>query len=197
MELVETAPDGTSFLLSGSAMTGKYELLMALLSATDTLVVATDTDAVTIREQYHARAGSGTLSVVDCASRPRGLETDDTGDVRYVSGPGNLTRIGTAFTDLLESCSDTTGRVGLHSASSLVINSELRSVYRFLQVFTGQVRSAGWSCFATFDPTMHDEQTRNTVLDPFDARIETRESDGRREARITGLGPESSDWLAF
>ncbi|WP_245998545.1 DUF7504 family protein [Halalkalicoccus subterraneus] len=196
-ELVDSAPDGSSFLLSGPAMTGKYELLVGLLAGADALAVATDTDAATIREDYRAQDGTGTLSVVDCASRPRGVETADAEGVRYVSGPGNLTRIGTAFTDLLDRRSETVGRVGLHSVSPLLIYSKLRSVYRFLQVFTGQVRSAGWACFATFDPTMHDERTTNTVLDPFDVRIETRENEGRREARITGLGPESSDWLAF
>ncbi|ELY34971.1 hypothetical protein C497_14582 [Halalkalicoccus jeotgali B3] len=178
-------------------MTGKYDLLVGLLSATDAIVVTTDTDESTVRDDYREWAGSGTLSVVDCASRSRGVETPDSEDVRYVSDPGNLTRVGTAFTDLLDRRSGTTGRVGLHSISPLLVYADLRSVYRFLQVFTGQVRSSGWSCFATFDPTMHDEQATNTVLDPFDARIETRETDGRREARVAGLDPNASEWMAF
>lgn len=195
--VVDAVPDGSSLLISGPPMTGKYDLFVELLAAGPAIAVATDTDAATLREDYGELAPDQRLSVVDCASRPRGLETADDDATRYVPGAGNLTRIGTTFTDLVEDRSDGDVRVGLHSLSPLLIYSELRSVYRFLQVFTGQVHSADWLCLATFDPTMHDDRTVNTVLDPFDGVVETREHRGRREARIRGIDPRPSDWTAF
>lgn len=195
--VVDSVPDGSSLLVSGPSMTGKYDLFVELLAAGPAIAVVTDTDTSTLREDYGSFAPEERLSVVDCASRPRGLETADDDATRYVSGAGNLTRIGTTFTDLVEDRSGSDVRVGLHSLSPLLIYSELRPVYRFLQVFTGQVHSADWLCLATFDPTMHDDRTVSTVLDPFDGVIETREHEGRREARIRGLGPHSSEWTAF
>lgn len=195
--LVESAPDGTSVLISGPPITGKYDLFVRLLASVRAIAVSTDTDARTLREDCRAFSEPDLLSVVDCVSHARGVETPEFDGVRYVSGPRNLTRIGTSFTALLDQCSEGSIRVGLHSISPLLMYAELRSVYRFLQVFTGQAQSAGGLCIATFDPTMYDESTTNTVTDPFDARIETRVDDGKREARITGLNPEPSDWLAF
>lgn len=196
-DLIEAASDGASFLISGPPLTGKYDLLVRLLSAGRAIAVSTDTDVTTLRADFGELSNPELLSVVDCASRARGVETPELDGVRYVPGPGNLTRIGTAFTTLLDQHSDEPIRVGLHSISPLLMYAELRSVYRFLQVFTGQVQSAGGLCIGTFDPTMHDDSTVNTVLDPFDARVETRIHEGTREARVTGLDPESSDWLAF
>jgi hypothetical protein len=196
-DLIEEAPAGASFLISGPPMTGKYDLFVQLLSAERAIAVSTDTDARTLRADFGELSNPDSLSVVDCASHARGAETPELDGVRYVPGPGNLTRIGTAFTSLFDQHSDETIRVGLHSISPLLMYAELRSVYRFLQVFTGQIKSAGGLCLGTFDPTMHDESTVNTVLDPFDARIETRLNKGTREAQVTGLGSESSDWLVF
>ncbi|MDL5361084.1 hypothetical protein [Halalkalicoccus sp. NIPERK01] len=195
--IVESVPAGSALLVSGPPMTGKYDLFVRLLAGSEAIAITTDTDASTLREDYAAVAASERLSIVDCVSRSRGAATADSADVRYVPGPGNLTRIGTAFTDLVDSRTGDDVRVGLHSVSPLVMAAELRSVYRFLQVFTGQVRSAGWLCLATFDPTMHDERTVNTVLDPFDACIDTRERDGRREARIRGFDSRAGEWTPF
>jgi hypothetical protein len=195
--LIEEAPAGASFLISGPPMTGKYDLFVQLLSAGHAIAVSTDTDAKTLREDFGEHSNPDSLSVVDCASHARGAETPELDGIRYVPGPGNLTRIGTAFTSLFDQHSGGAIRVGLHSVSPLLMYAELRSVYRFLQVFTGQVETAGGLCLGTFDPTMHDESTVNTVLDPFDARIETRLNNGTRKAQVTGFGPESSDWLTF
>ncbi len=195
-DIVESVPPGSALLVSGPAMTGKADLFVRLLAAGEAIAITTDTDASSFREQYAALASPARLSTIDCVSRTRGLDTPDSADVRYVSGPGNLTRIGTAFTDLLDRHGNDV-RVGIHSLSPLLMAAELRSVYRFLQVFTGQIESAGWVCFVTFDPTMHDERTVNTVLDPFDGVIETRENGGRREARIRGLDPQIGEWTPF
>lgn len=195
-DMVETVPDGAALLVSGPPMTGKYDLFVRLLAAGEAIAITTDTDAPTLREDFAAFSAPERLSIIDGASRTRGLDTPDREDVRYVPGPGNLTRIGTAFTDVVEDRTDSGVRVGLHSISPLLMHSELRSVYRFLQVFTGQIQAAGWLCLATFDPTMHDEQTVNSVLDPFDGVIETRE-EGRREARIRGIDPQPGEWTPF
>lgn len=195
--ITDSVPGGSAILVSGPPMTGKYDLFVELLAGGPAIAIATDTDAATLREDYAGFAPSERLSVVDCASHTQGVETDDDHDTRYVPGAGNLTRIGTAFTDLVEERVGSGIRVGLHSLSPLLVYSELRSVYRFLQVFAGQVRGEGWLCLATFDPTMHDEQVVSTVLDPFDGVVETRENGGRREARIKGIDPQPSDWTAF
>ncbi len=195
-EVIDSVSDGSSLLVSGPPMTGKYDLLVRLLSGGDAIAITTSTSATTLREDHGASSPQGRLSIIDCVSHARGLETTDSKATRYVPGPGNLTRIGTAFTALIEDHSDSDVRVGLHSISPLLMQSELRSVYRFLQVLTGQVEAAGWLCFATFDPTMHDEQTVSSVLDPFDGVIETREQ-GRREARIKGLDPTPGEWAPF
>lgn len=191
-------PEGACLLVSGLPMTGKYDLLLDVLATdTDAIIITTNTSAETLREDYSTSGDPGQLSIIDCVSRSSGLETADSEDVRYVSAPSNLARISTAFTDLSEQYTNGAVQVGLHSLSPLLVDNDLRSVYRFLHILTGQVRSADWLYLATLDPTMHDEQTVNTVSDPFDGVVETRDHEDQRETRVKSLDSTPTKWTPF
>ena len=198
-------PAGTNLLVTGPPMTGKYELLLEVLAATveGTIVVTAEHSATRVRDDYGQVPGSvpgDALGIVDCVSAQRGVEdvTDDA-HTRYVPTPENLTRIGVKFTQFFDDYRSRYDRisVGLYSVSQLLMYSDVREVYQFLQVLTGKIQSADWLGAAVLDPTMHDAQTYNTLQNSFDAVLETRESEGRREFRVRGLEPEASDWAPF
>ncbi|EJN60307.1 DUF7504 family protein [Halogranum rubrum] len=192
---------GQSVLISGPPMTGKYEVLLRQLtsSADRLIVVSTDTPADQIRRDVadYADLPEEALGIVDCTSKASGKDVSDTDTVRYVSSPENLTQVGVQFTALCEQFQGDDVAVGLHSLSPLLMYWDVDRVYQFLRVFLDRVRSSSWCCAAVVGSTMHDEQVLHTLYDPFDAIIETRESDEGRQLRRRGRREAASEWTTF
>jgi KaiC/GvpD/RAD55 family RecA-like ATPase len=201
---VEAVPAGTAVLVAGPPMTGKYGLALDVLAASSeaAVLVSTNRPAARVVEDYRAVAGEvpdAHLGVVDCVShdeRTRSLPESET--VRYVNSPRNLTRIGVAFTEILDSFSDVERvGVGLNNVSAFLMYAEEETVYKFLQVFTGQVRSREAVCVAVLD-TAGDGDRRGLVEQHFDGAIETRENDrGERECRAQGIETGRTAWTRF
>lgn len=206
--LLGELPPTTLLLISGPPLTGKYELLLRVLAEhTDRVVfISTKHQTSRLRSDYRAIAGDlpdDSIGVVDCVSQQGGHDdVQETDTVKLARSPDNLTRIGVKFTSLFERFNDPdfdghTG-VGVHSLSQLLMHADLKKVYQFLQVLSGQVRNAGWFGAAVMDVTGGDSEERETLYHHFDGVLETRESDaGDREVRLRGLGPRSSDWISF
>ena len=204
--LGELAPTAL-VLVSGPPLTGKYELMLRVLARqTDRVVfISTKHQASRLRDDYRTFAGDlpdDRIGVVDCVSQQGGAaDLQETDTVKLARSPDNLTRIGVKFTALFEAFSDDDGGhvgLGIHSLSQLLMHADLKKVYQFLQVLSGQVRNAGWFGAAVIDITGNDTEERETLFHHFDGVLETREDDGGdRQVRARGLGPRSSDWVSF
>lgn len=191
---------GTSLLVAGPPMTGKYDLLLRLLAADAdaTVVISTGDNSRRVREDYGAIESGPTeeaVGIVDCVDEGDGANET----TRYVSSPENLTQIGVKFTEFFDEYRQSYDRVtvGVNSVSELLMYSDVRQVYQFLQVLTGKIQSAEWLGACVIDPTMHDEQTVNTLQNSFDSVVETRQANDRREFRVRGMSSRASDWTAF
>jgi KaiC/GvpD/RAD55 family RecA-like ATPase len=201
---VESVPPGTAVLVTGPPMTGKYGLALSVLAANSDAVVLVSTNrpADRVVEDYRAVAGDvaeAHLGVVDCVShdeRTRSLAESDT--VKYVNSPRNLTRIGVAFTGILDSFADAERvGVGLNNVSAFLMYAEEETVYKFLQVFTGQTRNREAVCVAVLD-TAADGDRRSLIEQHFDGAIETRENDrGERECRVQDIESGPPAWTRF
>lgn len=203
---IEGLTPSSTLLVAGPPMTGKLELLLRLLGQTvdRSILVSTKYGAADILERYRAVAADPdrVAAVIDCVtdSAPES-GPDEVADVRYVGSARRLTRIGVEFTDLLGEAmaSSEPGDVGVafHTLSTLTMQSEVQQVYQFLQVFFGQVRSAGWFGIAAIDAPAGSEDVI-LLQHHFDGLLETREADGGgREYRVRGLTPTTSEWRVF
>lgn len=200
-------PDDT-VLVVGPPMTGKYELFLQVLAgyADRVILISTKNGAETLREDYRSVAGdgpAGDVAVVDCVSQRESYEdVDGAPAVKYVSSPQNLTGIGVRFTefysDFMERPVEGGTGVGLHSVSQLLMHVDVKTVYQFLQVLTGQIRSAGWTGVAVVDTGAVDDEDVQVLKHHFDGIVETRENEaGEREFRSRGFTARSSDWRQF
>lgn len=204
---VATIPRDAMVLIHGPPMTGKYELMLQTLthSFDAVIVISTKNQAPRVISDYHARSGTvdpDRIGIVDATSHFELIEDiEETQRIKFASSPDNLTQIGVKFTELFEhfqdfDSDDSHVGVGLHALSHLVMYSGLKSVYQFLQVLTGQLRTAGWFGVAVLDETTNMEQIE-TLHQHFDGRVETRENQhGVREYRLKGFNRQS-EWTAF
>lgn len=200
-----TVDPGTNLLVSGPPMTGKRQYAVDILAegvqaGDGAIVVTTKDSAVQIREDFVSLTDKEDplVGVVDCVTRQQGNPTLTDHDlVRYASSPVDLTGIGIELSELLrdfyEERSVTRNRVLLHSLSTLLMYSNLQTVFRFLHVFTGRVQSADALGLFVIDDTGHDDQTMSTLKQLFDGAIEVREEGDTRQARLVGV-EGGSEW---
>src|SRR6056297_233686 len=205
---VEVEP-GTNLLVTGPPMTGKRTLALEVLAhggrrGDGTIVVTTKDGGDDVRESLRELLGreeGGPLGIVDCVSKQQGMSPSGGDEITYASSPKDMTGIGIQLSEFLQAFYKDGGvkrnRILLHSLSTLLMYSNLQTVFRFLHVFTGRVQSADALGIFVIDSTAHDQQTMSTLQQLFDGQIEVREGeDNRSELRLRGVG-EGTDWRPF
>jgi len=136
------------------------------------------------------------LAVVDCVSENQDLgEVEGNESVRTAGSPSDMTGIGIEVSELLEASWGDKGiernRVCVDSVSTLLMYADLETVFRFLHVFTGRIRSVDGLGLFAMDPGMHDERENSTLRQLFDGSVEF--DDG--SVRVTGLTDEPTGWV--
>lgn len=203
---IDSLAAGT-YLLAGPAMSGKYDLMIGLLveglsDGEGALLITTNQDAESVYADLEDRLGGApeTVRLVDCVSDQQPTDSRLEGDqVEYVSSPADLTGIGIGVSEQLRRIADANvdrTRVGFYSLSTLLMYSELETVFRFLHVITGRIESIDGLGIVTIDPTTHDLSTTNTLKQLFDGLIELRADDGSREVRLVGIDDAPEDWVS-
>ncbi len=206
-DLADVLPDaeiepGTNLLIAGPPLTGKRQIAFDILASgadrgDGSIIVTTKDSADKVLKSFADSISPGTdpnLGVVDCVTKQRGIgSVDDDPRVKYASSPVDMTGIGINLSEFLQDFYEERGvtenRVLLYSVSTLLMYSDLQTVFRFLHVFTGRIQSADAMGVYIIDSTSHDAQTMNTLKQLFDASIELeRASDGDEpQIRTAGL----------
>ncbi|WP_134672083.1 RAD55 family ATPase [Halorussus marinus] len=202
---VEVDP-GTNLLVAGPPMTGKRRLALEVLAygsrrGDGSIVVTTKDDGEDIRASLRELLGreeGGPIGIVDCVSKQQGTNPTPSEEIAYTSSPVDMTGIGIQLSEFLQSFYSERGvkrnRIMLHSLSTLLMYSNLQTVFRFLHVFTGRVQSADALGVFVIDSTAHDQQTMSTLQQLFDGKITVRtDDDGESELKLSGIGRET-DW---
>jgi KaiC/GvpD/RAD55 family RecA-like ATPase len=177
---------GTNILLTGPPLSGKRALCLDLLaSGTEdgqgSITVTTKDSADRMLEQFAERTSyeSRPVAIVDCVTKQQGDEVPERNRVKYASSPVDMTGIGIQLSEYLQAFYQdrniTQNRVMLHSVTTLLMYSDLQTVFRFLHVFTGRVQSVEGLGLYCIDETAHDQQTLNTLKQLFDGVVEMQE----------------------
>ncbi len=195
-----TVAPGMNLLITGPPMTGKRRVALDVLaegskSGEGSIVVTTKDSAEKILTEFGNRVHSEDVHVgiVDCVSKQQGVSNlEDDRRVKYASSPVDMTGIGIKLSEFIEEFHGTrsieNNRILLHSVSTLLMYSDLQTVFRFLHVFTGRVQSAEALGVYVIDSTAHDDQTMNTLKQLFDGVLEVdTDDDGETTIATRGL----------
>jgi hypothetical protein len=167
--------DGVSTLLTGPS-TATDELLLDLVaprSEEQAVVITMNSGARTVVTELERRgADREQIGVIDCTNTD---EEIDGVSVRNLSSPGDLTGISLEFAKLFDQNAgdeSVRARVGMASVSTALMYTELRTMFRFLHVFTARIRSGDMFGAFSLDPTMHEEKAHNTIRAVFDCEAD-------------------------
>ncbi|MFP8891360.1 RAD55 family ATPase [Natrialbaceae archaeon A-CW2] len=196
----ESVTPGTNVLIAGPPLTGKRDLAFDILASgvnkgEGTIVVTTkdSADKVLTRITDRTTRTKPDIGIVDCVTKQRGMGTlDDDPRIKYASSPVDMTGIGIKLSEFLQDFYQVRdlqqNRILLHSVSTLLMYSNLQTVFRFLHVFTGRIQSADALGVYVIDSTAHDDQTMNTLKQLFDGVIEIDNDDENEQTiRTAGL----------
>ena len=204
--------EGTNILVTGNPVSGRRTFVGEAVSegvgnGEGTVYVTTDDTADEILERYTCGNSADAFGVVDCVTESQGVgDTELPNDmVKFVGSPSDMTGVGVKVSSLLKEFREERGiehsRVFVDSVSTLLMYSDLETVFRFLHVFTGRIRSIDGLGVFVVDSAMHDEKEYSTLRQLFDGVVEVEtaedgDGDGVR-ARVVGLEDEPTEWVAM
>lgn len=205
-DLAAVLPDteidpGTNVLVAGPPLTGKRQIALDILAhgahrGDGTIIVTTKDSAEKVLSEFTTVVGDVDgvdVGIVDCVTKQRGIgSVKEDPRIKYASSPVDMTGIGIKLSEFLQEFYEVRGltqnRILLHSVSTLLMYSNLQTVFRFLHVFTGRIQSADALGVYVIDSTAHDDQTMNTLKQLFDVVIEVDEGeDSEPVVRTAGI----------
>jgi hypothetical protein len=199
---INPIPAGRSLLVAGPSVAGARRLLLELTAPADATEGGIVIETNGTGQQVLADCPPDVVErvgVVDCVSLRQGA-SDLPEQVRGVSTPGDLTGIGMRVSALYESLHGSgidRVRTGLHSLTTLLTYSDLRTVSRFTHTLTGRVAASDGLGVLVIDPNAVDERVVSTLTQFCDGRIDLRSEEGGPELRIRGFPDQPSGWLGF
>jgi KaiC/GvpD/RAD55 family RecA-like ATPase len=190
----QEVPPGTNLLLEGPALSGKTDVGYGVLchgaeNGEGSLVVTNRDSAERVRAERAALFEHDTpVGLVDCVTKHQGQGSIvDSEMVQYASSPDDMTGIGIKFSELLQDFYNDLGfkrnRALFVSVSTLLMYSNVQTVFRFLHVFTSRVENAGALGLYVIEADAHDDQATSTLSQLFDGVVRV-DDDGSVDLQV-------------
>ena len=200
---------GSNIMIIGPPMSGKETIVNNIvykgLTAGDAAVIVTTREpgenVVDWFNYNNMEIPLDHLGIVDCVTKTLGVPTSDTATIRRASSPVDLTGIGVKISQFLEEFwmkkNIRKTWLCINSLSTILMYSNIQTVFRFLHVFTGRVKAAGAIGIYVVEDGMHDDQAVATLKQLFDGVIEIRQENDNYFIRTTGMGQKPSPWYEY
>nr|QNO44224.1 hypothetical protein JAFNDAPN_00006 [Methanosarcinales archaeon ANME-2c ERB4]QNO44869.1 hypothetical protein OCFENNGA_00004 [Methanosarcinales archaeon ANME-2c ERB4]QNO46534.1 hypothetical protein HKKCGBCL_00011 [Methanosarcinales archaeon ANME-2c ERB4] len=208
-ELIGDIKSGTNIMMIGPPISGKDDITniiayQGLLDANAAVIVSTREPGNNVLEwfeRYNLDVPMDRIGIVDCVTRTLGFGAPDTDNIKMASSPVDLTGIGVKISQFFEHfwmemhLRET--RLCINSLSTILMYSNLQTVFRFLHVFTGRIKAANALGIYVIEEGMHDEKTIVTLKQLFDGMIEIREREEGYQIRAVGFTPKPTPWFDY
>ncbi len=204
-------PPGSNIMIVGPPMTGKSVLgrmffYNRLKDGSAGIFVSTKDTGEKVIDWFKTNdldISRAKYGIIDCVSRTLQMDINlqDTDRIRYVSSPVDLTGISVKVNDLLEEFwkKEQIRSIGvvIESLSALLMYSNLQTVFRFLHVFSGRIRSVDAAGMYLIEEGMHDPRTQVTLKQLFQGVIETKDEGGEKLLQVIAPGCKVSGWFRY
>ncbi|MDI6888332.1 MAG: RAD55 family ATPase [Methanocellales archaeon] len=202
------AQGGSNIMLIGPAMCRKdaliYNILYAGLTRGESVILVTteETGSGVLKwfKQHELEINRERLGIVDCVSTSLGIRVSDTPNIKMAPSPLDITGIGVKISQLLEQFQADRirkTRLIVNSLSTMLMYSNLQTVFRFLHVFTGRIKAAEALGVYVLEAGMHDDKTVATLKKLFDGAIEIKEENDKFSIRAMGLEAKATRWVGY
>ena len=201
---------GSNIMLIGPPMCGKEIILFSILfygaekNENAVITVSTRESAIHILEWFKEQKlilPLARVGIVDCVTKTLGGASVENENIKIASSPVDLTGIGVKISQFFEEyfMKKNIRKTQLHinSLSTILMYSNIQTVFRFLHVFTGRIKAAGSLGIYVLESGMHDEQSISTLKQLFDGLIEIKSENDKNFIRAVGLSPKPTPWFEY
>lgn len=201
--------NSSNILLIGPPMNGKEIIInnivnLGLKAGGSAIIVSTKETGENVIDWFnynHPDIPLENLGIVDCITKTMGLPTIDTANIKRASSPADLTDIGVKISQFLEYFRIKNNMQNtilcINSLSTILIYSNIRTVYRFLHVFSNRLNAAGAIGIYEVEEGVHDEQAITTLKQLCDGMIEVKSENNVNLIRIVGIFPKPTPWFEY
>jgi KaiC/GvpD/RAD55 family RecA-like ATPase len=141
------------------------------------------------------------VGIIDCITKTIGGDDVENKNIKTAASPLDLTgigvRIGQFFEDFLHKKDFKKIQLHINSLSTILMYSNITTVFRFIHVFTGRIKAAGALGIYVMESGMHDEQAIATLKQLFDGVIEIKTESDVNYIRIFGLSAKPTPWFEY
>ncbi len=201
---------GSNIMLIGPPMSGKEVILYHIMyngaakNENAVISVTTRESATHILEWFKENKlmlPLARIGIVDCVTKTLGGAAVENENIKIASSPVDLTGIGVKisqfFEDFFMKKNIRMTQLHINSLSTILMYSNIQTVFRFIHVFTGRIKAAGALGIYVIESGMHDEQAIATLKQLFDGMIEIKTENDKNYMRVVGLTPKPTSWLEF
>lgn len=200
---------GSNIMLIGPPMSGKEIILNNIMyhgakNDNAIIMVTTRESANNVLEWFKENDLDMPLEkvgVVDCVTKTLGGPAVETENIKIASNPVDLTGIGVKISQFFEQffMNKSIRKTQLHinSLSTILMYSNIQTVFRFLHVFTGRIKAAGAMGLYVIESGMHDEMAIATLKQLFDGLIEVKAEEDKTFIRVVGLTSKPTPWFRY
>jgi KaiC/GvpD/RAD55 family RecA-like ATPase len=207
---IEGIRKGSNIMLIGPPMSGKELILNfimyhgATINENAVITVTTRESATHILEWFKENKMNlpmDRIGIIDCVSKTLGGTVKEDENIRIARSPVDLTGIGVKISYFLEifitKRNIRKNQLHMNSLSTILMYSNIQTVFRFLHVFTGRIKSTGGLGIYLIESGMHDEQAITTLKQLFDGIIEIRSENDTNFIRVVGLSSKPTSWFEY
>jgi len=116
----------------------------------------------------------------------------------FVDSPINRERIASSIIQILKEKEGNNHRIVFDSISTLIVYSDAKAVFRFLQVLSGICKRMNATSMFSMTRGMHEEIEVQTIKHLMDGVIELKEEGARFQLRVQGCGEViSRHWIDY
>jgi len=208
--LVEGMKSGSNIKLIGPPMTGKEVILKHMMYhwavKNDYAVITVNTHEPGTRilewfRENRLTIPQSRIGIVDCISNITGVETEGYENIKTVENPVDLAGIGVRIIQFYEKFFNIENiqkiQLSINSVSTLLMYSDVKTVFRFLHVFTERIKKAGGLGIYVMESGIHDMRDISTLNQLFDGVIEIKTENDTNFIRTTGILTEPTPWFEY
>jgi KaiC/GvpD/RAD55 family RecA-like ATPase len=200
---------GSNIMLIGPPMSGKEVILRQIMyhgtvrNENAIITVTTRESGAHILEWFQEKGLTLPLSrigIVDCVTKKHSVESDKE-NIKIADGPIDLTSIGVKISQFFEEFSTKKNilKIQLHidSISTILMYSNIQTVFKFLHVFTGRIKANGGLGIYILESQMHEEQKIAILKHLFDYTIEIESENDMKFLRIVGHSSKPTQYFKY
>lgn len=207
---IEGIRKGSNIMLIGPPMSGKEVILNHIMydgaakNENAVITVTTHKSATQILEWFKENKlvlPRSRIGIIDCITKSLGGAVVENENIKIASSAVDLTgigvRIGLFFDDFFMKKNIRKVQLHINSLSTILMYSNIQTVFRFMHVFTGRIKATGALGIYVIESGMHDERAIATLKQLFDAMIEIKSENDKNFIRMVGLSPKPTSWLEY